>query len=69
MAKPNHKFEFNFQNDISEQLEQITKHQLLPVSFVLLSDYQTEFSSLNVLEKILCKCPVKPCTGQIFDFR
>ena len=56
MAKPKQKFEFNFQNDISEQLEQMTKQQLLclfftilkiiPVSFLLLSDYQTEFSSL-----------------------
>ena len=27
MAKPKQKFEFNFQNDISEQLEQISKHQ------------------------------------------
>ena len=34
----------------------MTKHQLLPVSFVLLSDYQTEFSSLfNALGKVLAE--------------
>ena len=43
-------------NDISEQLEQMAKHQFIPVSFVLLSDYQTEFSSLfNALGKVLAE--------------
>ena len=56
MAKPKQKFEFNFQNDISIQLEQMTTQQLfrlffaiahiLPVSFVFLKEYKEEFVSL-----------------------
>ena len=56
MAKPKQKYELNFQNDISDQLEQMTKQQLLrlfftiikiiPISFALLSEYQVDFINL-----------------------
>ena len=56
MAKPKQKFEVNFQNDISLQLEQMTKHQLirllfaitklLPISIPFLREYQWEFVNL-----------------------
>ena len=56
MAKPKQKFEVNFQNDISLQLEQMTKHQLLrllfaitkllPISITFLQEYQWEFVNL-----------------------
>ena len=53
MAKPKQKFEVNFQNDISLQLEQMTKQQLfraitklLPISITFLQEYQWEFVNL-----------------------
>ena len=62
MAKPKQKFEVNFQNDISLQLEQMTKHQLLrlffaitkllPISITFLQEYQWEF--VNMFGEILC---------------
>ena len=53
MTKPKQKFDFDFQNDISIQLEQMTTFPvilcnctILPVSFVLLKEYKEEFVSL-----------------------
>ena len=71
MAKPKQKYELNFQNDISDQLEQMTKQQLLrlfftiikiiPISFALLSEYchtrlHLGFSAqLRILQVSACK--------------
>ena len=36
-AKPKQKFELSFQQDISEQLRKMTKHQLITLFFAILS--------------------------------
>ena len=56
MAEPKQKFEVNFQNDISLELEQMTKHQLfrllftitklLPILITFLQKHQWEFVHL-----------------------
>ena len=53
VTKPKQKFEINFQQNISDQLGQMTTAQLirlffviaslLPINFELMSDYQKEF--------------------------
>ena len=53
MAKPKQKFEVNFQKDICEQLDTMTKQQLvrlfftvsklLPISFPLMTEFREEF--------------------------